>query len=212
MKIDDKRNLVLPIVTEQVTKKVDGKDVSEDVVRVKAFHTPVSREIFEQNYRVLAATKSALAGKGSHYLRSAGPRIAALTLRDEGRKDAAARGSFDPDGNIVDNDTLALLAEIKRLTMILCAGPNGWDLLPVDAAIAAGKLDAEDWGEAESSIIFFSCHYAMAKKADRNSTAEAMAYLLDASITSSTPTELIGSLPTSMPAAPTTRAPSLIPS
>lgn len=212
MKINEKRNLALPIVTENVTKKVEGKDVTESVVRVWAFHSPVSREVFEANYRILAATKSALASKGPHYLMSSGPRIAALTLRDEGLKDAAARGSFDKDGNVVDEETSAFFAEIKRLTMVLCAGTNGWEMLPIEAAISSGKIDAEDWGEAESTLVFFTCNYAMAKKADRETAARATASLLGASITSSSITEYLASLQTSTPAEPTRTAQSSIPS
>jgi hypothetical protein len=182
------------------------------VVRLYAFHTPISREVFEQHYRVLSATKSALASKGSHYLMSSGPRIAALTLRDEGKKDAAARGSFDEEGNVQDDETKALFAEIKRLTMVLCPGQHGWDMLPVDTAIQQGKLDAEDFEELASAIVFFTCHYAMARKADRETTARATASLMGASITSSNPTELVSSLPNSTPAEPTKRTPSSIPS
>lgn len=212
MKIDEKRHLVIPIVTEKVTKKVDGKDVVEDVVRVYAFHSPVSREVFEANYRILAATKSALASKGSHYLMSSGPRIAALTLKDEGQKDAASRGSFDKDGNIVDEETSAFFAEIKRLTMVLCAGANGWDMLPIDTAISAGKIDSEDWEEAIASVVFFTCNYAMARKVDREAAARATASLLGASITSSSITEFLGSLPSSTQAEHTRPAASSIPS
>jgi hypothetical protein len=212
MKIDEKRNLVLPVVTDRLTTKQDGQDVTEEVVRVYAYHTPISREIFEANYRVLAATKSALATKGSHYLMSSGPRIAALTLKDEGRKDAASRGLFDEHGNMLDDDTAALFAELKRLTTMLCPGPSGWDLLPVDTAISAGKIDSEDWEEAASSIIFFCCHYAMARKADRETVARGTASLLGSSITSSNPMEFAASLPTSTQAVPTKPAPSSIPS
>jgi len=212
MKIDEKRNLALPVVTEKVTKKVEGKDVTEDVVRVWAFHSPVSREVFEANYRILAATKSALASKGSHYLMSSGPRIAALTLKDEGRRDAADRGSFDKDGNVVDGETAAFFEEIKRLTMVLCAGAHGWDMLPIETAISSGKIDAEDWEEVASSIVFFCCHYAMARKADRETTAKATASLLGASISSSSITEFKDSLPNSTPVEHTKTGQSSIPS
>lgn len=212
MKIDEKRNLCLPIVTETVTKKVDGKDMTEEVVKLWAFHSPISREVFEQNYRVLSATKSALASRGSHYLMSSGPRIAALTLRDEGRKDAAARGSFDETGNVRDDETPALFAELRRLTMVLCPGQHGWDMLPIDTAISAEKIDSEDWEEALSEIVFFTCHLAMARKADRETTARAVASMLGASITSLAPTAFIASLPNSTPAEPTRPAASSIPS
>jgi hypothetical protein len=212
MKIDEQRNLCLPIVTETITKKVDGKDVTEEIVKLWAFHTPISRAIFEQHYRVLAATKSVLASKGAHYLWSSAPRIAALTLRDEGMKDAAARGSFGEDGKPKDDETPALIAELKRLTMVLCPGHHGWDMLPVDAAISSGKLDAEDWEEEASAIVFFTCNYAMARKADRETTAMAYASPIGASITSSSATEFAGSLPILTQGSHTPAAPSLIPS
>jgi len=212
MRINEQRNLVLPIVVEKIESKFDGKDVPEDIIRVYAYHTPVSREVFEANYRILAATKSALAAKGSHYLMSSGPRIAALTLKDEGKKDAAARGSFDKDGNIVDEETASFIAEIKRLTMVLCACPNGWETLPIDTAISSGKIDSEDWEEALSSVVFFTCHSAMARKADREITSRATASLLGASITSSSITEFRDSLLNSTQAEPTKIIHSSIPS
>lgn len=212
MQIDEQRNLAIPVITETVTNKVDGKDVKESVVRVYAFHTPISKAVFDANYRLLAATKSAMAGKGAHYLMSAGPRIAALTMRDEGLLDAENRGRFDEAGRPKDDETKAFFAEIKRLTTILCPGPNGWDYLPVDSAISSGRIDDEDWGEVEASIVFFSCHVAMAKKADRQRTAQATASLLNSSITSSPLTEWANSLPTSTQTAPTQKIPSSIPS
>ena len=212
MKIDEHRNLAIPVVTETVTKKVKGKDVSESVVRIHAFHCPISREIFETNYRVLAATKSALASRGTHYLMGSGPRVAALTLKDEGAKDAADRGRFNEDGKIIDEETTALLAEIKRLTTILCPGTNGWELLPVDVAINQDKIDEEDWREAESAIVFFTCHYSMAKKVDREKTAQVMANFLSGLITSLPPMEFSASLQKSTPPEATKRTPSSIPS
>ncbi|HGL4258435.1 TPA: hypothetical protein ACKE3D_002115 [Burkholderia dolosa] len=212
MKIDEQRRLVVPVVTDTITKKVKGKDVTENVVRVHAYHVPISREVFEANFRVLAATKAALASKGSHYLMGAGPRVSALTLKDEGLKDAAGRGSFDDEGKVIDEETPALLAEIKRLTTVLCAGPNGWDMLPVDVAIQQGKIDEEDWEEATSSLVFFTCNYSLAKKADRAKAAEAMASFLGGSTTSSPPMEFLASLPSSTPAEHTKKTHSSIPS
>jgi len=212
MKIDENRNLVIPVVTERVTKKVEGKDVVEDVVRVYAFHSTISKAVFDANYRVLAATKSAMASKGTHYLMSAGPRIAALTMRDEGLRDAEARGRFDDQGRPQDDETRAFFAEVKRLTTILCPGPNGWEYLPVDSAINGGKIDEEDWQEVEASIVFFSCHVAMARKADRHRIAQVTASLLNSSITSLPLTEFAASLPTSTADSATTVKPSSIPS
>lgn len=210
MRIDEKRNLVIPIVTDTVTKKVKGRDVAENVVRVYGYHSPISREVFEANFRVLAATKAALSSKGSHYLMGAGPRVAALTLKDEGQKDAASRGSFDGDGNVVDAETPAFLEELKRLTTVLCAGAHGWEHLPVDVAIQQEKFDSEDWEEALASLVFFTSQYSMAKKADRAKAMEAMAGFLGGLTTSSTPTEFAASLQKSTPAEPTKKTHSSI--
>ncbi len=197
MHIDESLNAVFPALTERVIKQVNGKDVPEDVVTIWAYHTPISRAVFDANYRILAATKAAMASKGAHYLMSAGPRIAALTFRDEGLRDAEARGRFDDDGKPKDDDVKAFFAELKRLTTILCPTANGWDMLPVDAAISGGKIDAEDWEEVESAIVFFCCHWSMARKADRRRIAQATASLLNASITPSPLSEYIASLPKS---------------
>lgn len=197
MHIDENLNAVFPVVTSRITKQVDGKDVHEDVVRVHAFHTPISKAVFDANYRLLAATRAALSGKGSHYLMSAGPRIAALTLRDEGLRDAESRGYLDDYDKPRDDEVKALFAEIKRLTTILCPGPNGWEMLPVDAAVSNGKIDEEDWEEALSSVVFFTCHVAMARKVERQRTAKSTASFLKASITSSPLSDFVASLPKS---------------
>lgn len=181
MQINEANNLVIPL-------RDDG---------VQVFHTPISRDVFEANYRILAATKSVLGSKGIYYQMDSGPRIASLTLKDEGQKDAAARGDFDGIGNPNDGGALALLAEIKRLTMILAPTKNGWDMIPVDAAIAAKVIDAEEWQEVESAIVFFTCHYAMSKRQDRARIAQATASLLKGAITSLPAMEYLGSLRTS---------------
>jgi hypothetical protein len=151
-----------------------------------AYHTPISRDIYEQHYAVLHATLAAMGRKGVHYLRTSGPSIAHMVLKDEGKRDAAERGEEDR--------TPALLGEIRRLTNVLVPGVAGYDLLPVDAAISMGKLDEEDWGELEAQIVFFTCLVQTAKKADRTMVAASVASTVDGSITSSAPMEYIASL------------------
>lgn len=185
MKINEKLNLVLPVVS-------DDKGVV-----VRGYHVPISREVFEASFRILAATKASLSSKGSYFLMDSGPRIATLTLRDEGRQDAAERGDFDAKGNPGDGGAEALLLEIKRLTTIMAPTSNGWDFLPVDTAIQQGILDEDDWREAESAIVFFTAHSALAKKADRAGVTRATTSLLKASTTSLPPMEYANSLLTS---------------
>jgi hypothetical protein len=195
--INEAMNLVVPVVSDQIIEKIDGKDTPVTSVRIWAHHAPISRAVFEANYRILSATKAELSSHGPHYAMHVAPQIAALTLKDEGTKDAEARGLYDAQGNPRDESAPALLAEIRRLTMVLVPGSSGWDLIPVDTAIASGKIDAEDWSEAESAIVFFTSHWSMARKVDRARVARSTASVVRASITSLSPMEFAASLPTS---------------
>ena len=189
MKINESLNLVIPVVSD------DKGPV------IRAYHSPISKEVFEANYRILAAAKSAMTGKGLHYVMDAGPRIAALTLRDEAYKDAAERGDVDDTEKPSTNATRAFFLELKRLTVILSPTSSGFDALPVDSAISQGIIDADDWSEAESAIVFFTCHYALASKKNKPGIANATASVLQGLMTSSSVTEFADSLRNSTPAA-----------
>ena len=180
MKIDDKIRLVLPVSPTAT-----------------AYHTPISREVFEANYRIIAATHSALFGKGLEYAAQSGPVIARLRLLDEGKKDALERRDFDMDGNPTDGGALSLLKEIKRLTVLVVPGHDGWDILPVDEAIRAGHIDAEEWTEVEAAIVFFTCPCQMARRQVRRSVADAVSSVTGGSVTSLELTEWTASLPRS---------------
>lgn len=190
MKLNDALNVVIPVRSD------------ESGARVHAYHIPISREVFEANYRHLAATKAHLAGKGIYYQMDSGPRIAAMVLRDEVRRDAETAGDLDDSGKPSDKAAVALFAEIKRLTTILAPTANGWESIPVDRAIQTDAIDREEWDEALSALVFFTCHYALGRKVDRPRIAEATASLLRASITSSPLSEYASSLARSMQAAP----------
>lgn len=170
--INDDLKLVLPITDN-----------------VRAYHSPISREVFEQNFRVLAATKAALFSKGSQYAASVGTTVAALTLLDEGKRLAE-----DEEG---DGGANALLLEIKRLTTILCPSANGYDQIPVDVAIKQGAIDADDWREVEATLVFFTSIYALAKKAQRKPAMDWICSITGGSSTALTPVEYAASFPTS---------------
>lgn len=206
--VNEDLNLVLPAVVDVVTHD----EQTREVTRLWAYHTPISRQVFEANYRVLSATKAAIFSKGGFYAMDVGPRVAALTLKDEGLKDAAARGSVDELGKPIDDATGALLAEIRRLTNILVPGSAGWDLLPVDAAIGQGHMTQDDWSEVEAAIVFFTCHCAMARRAEKAKQSRATASLLRGSITSLVPLEFAASLPGSTPVKTSQVAASSVPS
>ena len=174
MKINENLNLVLPLREDE-----EGNPL------LYGFHTPISREIFESCFRIIAATKASIFGKGFVFAADTGPRIASLTLKDEGRRDAESRGDVDEQGNPKDGGATALLAEIRRLTLILAPTQQGWDMIPVETALHSDILDEEEWREAESSLVFFTCPYALATKAVRVNLASAIASVLKGSITSS---------------------------
>lgn len=192
MKIDDNLNIVLPLV--------------EGTPDIDAFHSPIDRPVFEANYRLLAATRAALGSKGSHYQLITGPQIAAMTLREEGRKDAVENG--DPKG---DGGAAAFIAELKRRTLVLCPSESGWERLPVDTAISRDMIDAEDWEDGLSHLVFFTCHWWLAKKSERPTIREAMGDLLGMSFTSSNATAYCDSSPTSTSAGATTGKTSSVP-
>ncbi len=166
MKIDDNLNLVLDVG--------DG---------MKLYHTPISAEVFEANFRILALTKADLAANGIHYQMESGPRVATLLLKDNAEKSGMA------------DHAQALLAEIKRLSMVLVPGDDGWKMTLIDSAIKAGQIDAEDWLEVESALVFFTCHCSMATRRDRAGVVSAVASLLLGFATSLPCMELAASLP-----------------
>ena len=188
MQLNDAMNLVIPLRSD------------DRGVQVYGYHTPISREVFEANFMILAATRATMAAKGVQFMMGSGPSVAALILKDEAKKDAESRGDFDDEGKPSDRAAKALLAELKRLTTLVAPGPNGWDMIPVEAALSKGIIDADDWREAESALVFFTCHYALAKRAERALVVPATARVLTGLNTSSTLSEFVNSLQTSMQA------------
>ncbi len=184
-------------LTEALNLSIPLRRAENGDVIIHGYHTPISREVFEANYRILAATKAAIFGKGIAFASDSGPRIAALRLRDEARQDALERGDLDRDGNLHDRGATALLAELKRLTMALVPTPQGWSQVPIEVAISSGAIDAEDWSEAESALVFFTCGYAMATRRDKARMARGLAGVMGSSITSLPLTEYAASLATS---------------
>lgn len=158
---------------------------------VYAYHTPISEQVFRANFKVLAATKAELFKHGLAHAINTGPSIAALTLMDEGTREAMDRG-VDGDMGAAD-----LLADLKRLTLVLAPTGEGWDTLPVDKAISDGHLTDEQWEELEATLVFFTSAYALAPRSKRAAAAESTAGVLNASVTSLSPTEWIASTRTS---------------
>lgn len=155
-----------------------------------AYHNPISREVYEANFRLLRDTKVAIWGNSAQAAFAARG-DAALYLKDAGRDLAMAR---QEEG---DSGAKALLAELRRLTSVVLPGPSGWDVVPVEGAIASGRLDEDDWADAEASIVFFTCVLSGTPRKDLNAMQQWAASLLGGQTTSSAPMEWVASLPTS---------------
>ncbi|MHB8406243.1 MAG: hypothetical protein ACYDCJ_12550 [Gammaproteobacteria bacterium] len=199
MQLDSDLNLVFPITWNDAGPAV------------WAYHIPIDRKVFEASYRLLAATKDVLCPKGDWSTSS--PMIAALTLRDAGRSDAAQFGL--PEGlTLEDGGTAApLLAELKRLTSIMAPTASGYESLPVGVAISRKLLSEDDWMDAESALVFFTCAFSLIQRGLRVTLGPAFAAALRGSITSSSPTDFAKSLKTSTPAEASEAAePSSVPS
>lgn len=181
---------------------------------VWAYHTSISRDVFEANYRIIASAHAELftpifsAGDNvSRGMEAESARhIASLALKDAASVLAAKRGLEDK------NPAGALLAEIKRLTTVLCPGPSGYEILPVEIAEQKGVIDADDWREAEASIAFFTCGRWMLSRARQDLLRAVLALVMQGSTTSLAPLEFASSLSRSTKDEPSKEPASSIPS
>lgn len=155
-----------------------------------AYHSPIPREVYEANFRLLRDTKVSLLGNSAkHAFAARGD--ASLYLKEAGRALAAERG-VDGDGGAT-----ALLADLRRLTVILLPGPKGWEMTPVEVALSSNRINEDDWADAEAAIVFFTSWVAGTPKREKDATAQFAASLIGGSTTSSPAMEWIASLPTS---------------
>ncbi len=180
MQLDSDLNLVFPVTWN------DNGPV------LYAYSLPISRGVFEASYRLLAAVKDALCPAGSWSTSS--PMIAGLTLADAGRKDGAQWGRGEGLSMEEGGNPMPLLAELKRLTTILAPTSNGYEALPAEVAISRKLLTADDWMDAESALVFFTCALSLTQRSLRSAIAPAFAAALRGSITSSSPTVFAASL------------------
>lgn len=135
--INKKLNLVIPVYRdEKATLFVHS--------------TPMSSESF-QNYWMLAAqTMNALLTRdiGVMAPRFARQMLYAVALEQAGPLEemkVAATQAAD-----------RFMSEIRRMTNVMVPAKHGWDLVPLDDALAAGLIDSDEAGEIDSAIVFFT--------------------------------------------------------
>ena len=182
--IDRRLNLVIPIYGDK------------DAVVAWVHSTPIGREVFDAYYRVLGRVYAAIHGDATDALGpTAGPRMAAMLLRDEAQRMGIWGGPAGVQAGLV--------SEIRRLTNVAAPGPKGWEVLPYDDAIRAGRLDADDAAEVDNAIVFFTVGWWVYPKGRREAALSGAARLWSGHSTSSTVTEYAAGLPTSTAAEPT---------
>jgi hypothetical protein len=172
VKINERLNLVTPIYDD-----VDGDPTGY------VHSTPMSRMAFESHYRLLGAVFASLQQQG--IVDFAGPTVAALELRKiaADRKDEAG--------------AQALLNEIRRLSVFIFPGTNGWEYMPVYQAVSANLMSEEDASLVENGLVFFTAaSFILPRTIAGTMTAHVMKRW-GASMSSLAPTEFIASLPTS---------------
>lgn len=181
MKIDRKLSLVIPV------------DHLEKTYYVHV--TPISREVFEQNFLILSRALTMLYS-------SCGPtpmnaRLAMLYLK----KTASEMAGKDESA---DSIILPLIQEMSRLSSVLV--PNhqgvGYDILPWHQAIERKLFDEEDAREVENVLVFFMLSWHMHKKTELDDLSRLLIGLGVQEFTSLTPTAYAASLTTSIEAVP----------
>jgi hypothetical protein len=111
MKINQSLNLVVPADSEE------GKIY---------FHSmPLHREVFQKYHFVMCATFTRLLTNG---MELTGAKIAAMTLEDVAKE----QGKWEGKEGVQNG----LMAEITRLTNVLCLTEMGWESLDVETAVS----------------------------------------------------------------------------
>lgn len=178
MKIDRKLNLVLPL------DRGDGK--------INYVHSvPLSREVFERYYSVIAQTFTEIYRGG--YSVQSGPLVAYLILKDIATKSGVWEGD--------DGVERGLVAEMIRLSnVIVPSETGGWKTVPFQDALDAKLFDEDDLAEVQNILVFFMVESATRRKKELPSIYAMMADFWNAQTTSSNCTAFAASLPTSTPA------------
>lgn len=168
--------------------------LDDDQGKARAFihSAPIARQVFEQYFLVIAQTWADMVSRG--FLANAGPRVAALMLRDI----AQQRNEWDGQAGVANG----LMAEIRRLTSVVYPSDQGWQSVTLHHAITqvgaeGAPLTEDDVGEAESRIVFFIVASAMALSAQREAILSVSGRVWRFRVERLSCTDLIDSLRTS---------------
>jgi hypothetical protein len=180
--ISEKLHLVIPIYGD------DGETITAYV-----HSAPISREVFDAHYLLIAQTFSAIHAEGLGII--AGPRVASLLLHDVARKKRDEIGA------------LALMNEIRRLSNVMVREATGWAPLPFQEVVDRKLISEDDLSEVANALVFFIVTSAMQRRADLKEMMDGAARLWGARTSSSDFTGFAASLATSKEHVSTTKAP-----
>jgi hypothetical protein len=152
---------------------------------------PISREVFEQHFMVLAKTFSGIYSDGLSIV--GGPRIAALLLRHN----AEEMGIWEKNNG--SGVKQSLMGEIVRLSNIVLPAESGYgfETIPLETAYIRNLMDREAKAELENTLVFFTLVSVMQKRMKTALTLEGLAALWETKTTLFNVTEWMRSLPIS---------------
>lgn len=181
MKLDRKLNFVIPIYEND-----------EKTVRAYVHSTPITSEVSDRYFMILAQTFAAIFNRGLGV--AAGPGVALRLLQHI----ATTEGVWENIGDAPGVKT-GLVEEIRRLTMILvpAGAREAWQQVPLQVAVDRQMISDDDRSEVENAIVFFIAVSATLARVQRKAMLEAASGLWNAQISSLTSTEFAASLRTS---------------
>lgn len=150
VRINRALNLVLKLETESAGE-------------IHIHSVPVSREVFERYFIVMARTFARIMNEGLGT--TAGPRVAYLMLKEvsggaaegETPQAQAARSQWE-------DVKRGLINEIVRLSNACVLGDKGWEDMPLHTAFERNILGEDDRLDVESELVFFTLVARMNKR------------------------------------------------
>ena len=170
MRINRALNLVIPIEVES------GK--------VFVHSVPISREVFETYFLVMAKAFSAIFSNGLGA--TAGPPVAYLMLKEVA-------------GDDWEDVKKGLIGEIVRLSNVAVLGERGWESMGLHTAFERGIFDARDRAEIEGQLVFFTLVVCMHQRPVAAAIIEIANGLWRSEATALPFTDFLKLLPTSKP-------------